>query len=167
MKKISIVGPESSGKSTLALSLSQALECNYCDEYARKYLEKKSNYNIHDLEIIAKKQNKKIEEGIKGGGDYIISDTCVLDIELWSKIKFKRVDEKISQLSTKEEFDIYLLCKPDIPWKYDKLRENEHTREFIYKEFKSIMKKRSLNYFVIGGSLVKRITSSLDIIKNN
>ena len=88
MKKISIVGPESSGKSTLALSLSQALGCNYCDEYAREYLEKKSNYNIYDLEIIAKKQKKKIEEGIRGGGDYIITDTCVLDIELWSKIKF-------------------------------------------------------------------------------
>ena len=111
-------------------------------------------------------KKKKIEEEIRGGGDYIITDTCVLDIELWSKIKFKKVDEKILYLSTKEEFDIYLLCKPDIPWKYDKLRENEHTRELIYKEFKSIMKKRNLNYFVIGGSLVKRIASSLDIIKN-
>ncbi len=166
MIKISIVGPESSGKSTLALSLSQKLGCKLCEEYSRKYLEGKTHYKISDLQIIAKEQNKIIKNGIKKGGGYIVADTCILDIELWSKIKFKKVDEKILYLSNKEEFDVYLLCKPDIPWKYDKLRENEHTRELIYKEFKSIMKKRNLNYFVIGGSLVKRIASSLDIIKN-
>ena len=42
MIKISIVGPESSGKSTLALSLSQKLDCKLCEEYSRKYLEKKN-----------------------------------------------------------------------------------------------------------------------------
>ncbi len=166
MIKISVVGPESSGKSTLARSLSKTLECELCDEYAREYLEKKSIYNILDLEIIAKKQNIIIEDAIKRGGDYIIADTSILDIELWSRIKFNRVKKKILRLSKKEEFDIYLLCKPDIPWEYDKLRENQNNRDMIYEEFRSAMKERKLNYYIIEGSLVNRINSSLNIINN-
>ena len=166
MIKISIVGPESSGKSTLALSLSQKLECEFCEEYSRKYLEKKIHYNISDLKKIAKEQHKLIRKGIERGEKYLIADTCVLDIEIWSKIKFNKIEEKVLYLSSKEEFDFYLLCKPDIPWEYDKLRENQYNRENIYEEFKSIMKEKKLNYFIIEGSISKRINSALKIIKN-
>tara|TARA_B100001769_G_C22058669_1_gene569284 strand:- start:312 stop:815 length:504 start_codon:yes stop_codon:yes gene_type:complete len=166
MIKISIVGPESSGKSTLALSLSQKLDCKLCEEYSRKYLEKKTDYDVTDLKTIAKKQDQLIRKEIVRGGKYLIVDTCVLDIELWSKIKYNKVDEKILDLSRKEEFDFYLLCKPDIPWEYDKLRENQYNRESIYEEFKSVMKEKKLNYFIIEGSVSKRISSALKIINN-
>ena len=54
MIKISIVGPESSGKSTLALSLSQKLECEVCEEHSRKYLENIIHFDVSDLKTIAK-----------------------------------------------------------------------------------------------------------------
>ena len=166
MIRISIVGPESSGKSTLALSLSQKLECEVCEEHSRKYLEKKTYYDVSDLKIIAKEQDKLIRKGIERGGEYLIADTCVLDIELWSKIRFNKIDEKILDLSSKEEFDFYLLCKPDIPWEYDKLRENQYNRESIYEKFKSVMKEKKINYFIMKGSVSKRISYALKIINN-
>lgn len=166
MIKISIVGPESSGKSTLALSLSQTLGCKLCEEYSRKYLEGKTHYKISDLQIIAKEQNKIIKNGIKKGGKYIVADTCILDIELWSKIKFNKIEEKTLQLSSQEEFDIYFLCKPDMPWEYDKLRENQNNREKIYKEFISVIKEKKLNYFIVEGTLKKRMSYALKVIKN-
>ena len=46
---VEIYGPESSGKSTLALSLSQKLECEVCEEHSRKYLEKKKHYDIEEI----------------------------------------------------------------------------------------------------------------------
>ena len=166
MIKISIVGPESSGKSTLALSLSQKLECEVCEEHSRKYLEKKTYYDVSDLKTIAKEQDKLIRKGIERGGKYLIADTCVLDIELWSKIRFNKIDEKILDLSSKEECDFYLLCKPDIPWEYDKLRENQYNRESIYEKFKSVMKEKKINYFIMKGSVSKRISYALKIINN-
>ena len=44
MKKISILGPESSGKTTLAIGLSKLLKEEYVKEYAREYLKKKQHY---------------------------------------------------------------------------------------------------------------------------
>ena len=52
MKKISIIGPESSGKTTLANSLSKLLKESFVDEYARSYVSKNKNYSISSLEII-------------------------------------------------------------------------------------------------------------------
>ena len=62
MKKISIIGPESSGKTTLANSLSKLLKENFIEEYARYYVNKNKNYTISSLEIIAQKQSERIEE---------------------------------------------------------------------------------------------------------
>lgn len=54
---ITIVGPESSGKTTFADSLSEFLSCPAVPEYARTYLEALPNaYTFDDLEIIARGQ---------------------------------------------------------------------------------------------------------------
>ena len=65
MKKISIVGPESSGKSLLANTLSKSLNCSLTEEYARQYLTNKNSYDYDDLTQIAIKQNEIIKNKIK------------------------------------------------------------------------------------------------------
>ena len=51
---ITIVGPESSGKTTLARQLAMQFGCPWVPEYAREYLEKQGGYyNETDLEQIA------------------------------------------------------------------------------------------------------------------
>ena len=62
MKKISIVGPEACGKSLLANTLSKSLNCSLTQEYARKYLNNKNNYDYDDLTQIAIKQNEIIKK---------------------------------------------------------------------------------------------------------
>ena len=86
MIKISIVGPESSGKSTLALSLSQKLDCKLCEEYSRKYLEKKKDYDVTDLKTIAKKQDQLIRKEIVRGGNYLIVDTPIFNLIVEHKL---------------------------------------------------------------------------------
>ena len=91
MKKISIVGPESSGKSLLANTLSKSLNCSLTQEYARQYLNNKNNYDYDDLTQIAIEQNAIIKKEIKRGGAFLIADTSLIVIEIWSKIKFNKL----------------------------------------------------------------------------
>ena len=49
MIKIAFLGPESSGKTTLAEMLTKKLNCSLVSEYARKYLENKPDYSVQDL----------------------------------------------------------------------------------------------------------------------
>ena len=164
MIKISIIGPESSGKSTLGVYLSRVLECSLTLEYAREYLNNKNTYVFSDLRKISIKQHSYYNDKIKEGGNYLVSDTCLIDIEVWSEIKYKKVDKKILELSKKEVYDIYILCSPDIPWYRDKLRENPENRDLIFEHFRKKISTRKLNYHIVKGSLTERLMSCLDII---
>ena len=90
MKKISIIGPESSGKTTLANSLSKLLKESFVDEYARSYVAKNKNYSISSLEIIAQKQSQIIEEKKREVKKILISDTSIIDILIWSEFKYNQ-----------------------------------------------------------------------------
>ena len=60
MIKIAFLGPESSGKTTLAEMLTKKLNCSLVSEYARKYLEDKPDYSVHDLKKIAEGQSREL-----------------------------------------------------------------------------------------------------------
>ena len=167
MKKISIVGPESSGKSLLANTLSKSLNCSLTEEYARQYLTNKNSYDYDDLTQIAIKQNEIIKKEIKRGGNFFIADTSLIVIEIWSKIKFNKTDSRIINLSKQEKFDYYILCKPDIPWVFDSLRENPNDRDYIFKFYLKILKKRNYNFKIVSGPHATRTLASLDFIFNN
>jgi len=167
MKSISIIGPESSGKTTLSILLSKILKGKYVDEYAREYLNNKKKYSISDLDKIALNQNKKIKIGFKSKNKFLISDTSTLVIEIWSILKYKKVSDLIKRKSNDEKFDYYLLCKPDIPWYYDSLRENPNDKQIIFDYYEKLLNKRKINFKIIDGKLHNRINISLDFILNN
>ena len=63
LKKIVVVGPESTGKSTLCKQLAAHFQTRWCPEFARQYLlEHGMNYTYDDLLTIAKGQIKLEEE---------------------------------------------------------------------------------------------------------
>ena len=53
-----------------------------------------------------------------------------------------------------------------MPWEKDNLRENPEDRDKIFIEYEAVLKRRKLNYKIIQGSLIERLLTSLDFIKN-
>jgi len=164
IKKISIIGPESSGKTLLANILSRIINCKKTNEFAREYLYKKITYDFEDLDKIAVGQNNLIRPYLNKD-NYLIADTSNIVTEIWSKLKFNQVSKKVSEISKSEIFDGYILCKPDIPWEFDKLRENPNNRMEIYSYYINILKERKLNFIIAKGTLINRTISCLDFIK--
>ena len=76
------------------------------------------------------------------------------------------MDVDLKHLSLNEDFDYYLLCKPDIPWEEDRLRENPNERDDIFDVYETTLKKRNLNYKIVKGSIQERLITALDFIKN-
>jgi len=150
MNKIIITGPESSGKTTLSNDLKKHFNTHLVTEYAREYIDKlNSKYNYKDLLKIAKQQLKnEVEIQLKTP---LICDTDLITIKIWSEYKYSKCDKWILQniQKQKNELRFYLLCKPDLKWRYDPQRENQFDRESIFDIHKNELEALNHQYSVI------------------
>ena len=164
MLKIIVTGPESSGKTTLCKEISNQFNIPFITEYAREYLKNKGvNYNQSDLLEIANGQF--ISEG--GLNQQLsLQDTDLITIKIWSEYKYGNCDNWILEQIAKQKSEnrFYLLCKPDIPWKADPLRENPTNREELFAIYKEELEKLKHNYVIIEGE--ERIKNSISKISS-
>lgn len=157
--KIAFTGPECSGKTTLAQWLSKQWDCHWSPEFARAYLSSKMNYAKTDLDEIAMGQfisNQQVP----------VSDTEMLVMDVWSRVKYGHVSQKITELLSTQNFDLYFLCKPDFPWEEDPLRENPTDREQLFERYVQRLKELNWNYHILEGSLDERKRKIQEVLEN-
>jgi len=145
MFKIIVTGPESSGKTTLCKELSKYFKKSFAKEYAREYLQNLNrDYTKQDLIKIAKKQLDLEKEST-------LLDTDLVTIKIWSNYKYGNCNKWIiNQIKKqKKEKRFYLLCKPDIKWEKDPLRENPNNRLELYKIYKEEITNLKHDYYIV------------------
>lgn len=148
--RIAILGPECSGKTTLANQLAEKLDADFVEEYAREYLKKLDRpYEMFDLNNIAKEQSRLNKQTTDK--PYFIADTELLTIKIWSMVKFKKVSKTVTELLKDQDFDLYILCKPDIPWEADPMREHPNERMELFSIYESELEFRNAHFRVIEG----------------
>ena len=149
MFKIGIIGPESSGKSTLAKYLAKRYNGLLSPEYAREFVEAKGTTDVTYDEVcfIARHQ---IEQ-LKSIGELIIFDTELIVTKVWFDYAFGRVPEWLEAAIRTYKMDVYLLCKPDIPWKQDGARYNgrNEIRQELFERYEQEIQTLDIPYYII------------------
>ena len=179
LKKIAIIGPESTGKSTLATQLANHYETVSCPEYAREFLMANgSAYEFHDLLTIAKGQlamedeyTAKLESQSlsfleEGGHLPLFVDTEMYVMKVWSEFVFNKCDKFILDEITKRKYDLYLLCNVDLPWVKDELREYPelHTRKTLFKMYEDCMINQETPWVIISGTNEQRLKQAIKAV---
>lgn len=184
-KKIVIIGPESTGKSTLCELLAQHYNTQWCPEFAREYLLTNGmNYTYNDLLTIAKGQIAMEEEyaqSIVGSRESIVNpapnsklqtpnllfiDTDMHVMKVWCEFVFGKCHKWILDQLAKRKYDLYLLCNTDLPWVKDELREypDLQTREKLYNIYKSTLQNQSVPWVDINGDYEERLQTAITAV---
>ena len=162
MLKFAFTGPESSGKSTASLWCSDRLSAQHIEEFARAYLANSLTYSNEDLDYIALEQFKRNMQD----APLVVCDTEMLVMKIWSEEKYKKCSDQIRVLWESQEFDHYFLCKPDIPWEEDPLRENPKDRDRLFSIYENQLKELNLPYSILLGSRHQRQKRMDEVLHN-
>ncbi|MFL5766047.1 MAG: AAA family ATPase [Bacteroidia bacterium] len=165
--RIALIGPESTGKSTLAKQLAEHYQTLWIEEYAREYLPKLSeHYTINDILAIAQEQLRRENAALPDAHKFLFADTELILAKVWSEDLYNDCPAWISDNILPYKYDLYLLTYPDLDWKEDPLRENPHRRKFLYDWYEKELKLIDATYAVIKGHGDARLINSIRAIEN-
>ena len=188
IKKIVVIGPESTGKSTLCEQLAAHYNTVWCPEYAREYLLKNgTDYTFDDLALIAKGQlaledayidrlrNQKLSSirhprptGSSGRAisrfQPLFLDTDMYVMKVWCEFVFGQCHRFILDEIVARKYDLYLLCNTDLPWTKDELREypDLESRQTLFKMYKDILINQSTPWVEIKGTNDDRLKTAIE-----
>jgi len=167
MHKIVIIGPESTGKSTLSKELAAHFGEPWVPEYAREYIgELDRPYIYEDLEAIAKGQVKLEDEKAGRAVDKLFCDTDLRVIKVWSEHRFNQTNDWIKQQIQTRKYSLYLLTSIDIPWTEDPQREHADPamRKYFMQVYENEMKASGVPWKKISGTEGDRLKSAIEWI---
>ncbi|MFZ9717981.1 MAG: AAA family ATPase [Chitinophagaceae bacterium] len=171
IKKIVVIGPESTGKSTLCAALAAHYNSIWCPEYARNFLmQHGTQYSYDDLLTIAKGQLAQ-EEAYTFAlltdetktSKYLFIDTDMYVMKVWCEFVFGKCHTWILDQITERKYDLYLLCKPDLPWVKDELREypDDATRRTLYHHYRDLLIHQSTPWVEVSEANEQRLNTAI------
>lgn len=160
--KIAILGPESTGKSTLSKELANRLGATLVPEYARYYVASLGRpYTYEDVCHIAEQNRAEISSEFESA--VAIFDTELIVTKVWLEEVYHRMPDWISSpIPSSCRADVYLLLSPDIPWESDPVRENgsEEARQRLFEKYEKEVRATGSPYAVIKGTGHSRTMSA-------
>lgn len=178
--KVAVIGPESTGKSTLCAMLALHYNTQWCPEFAREYLLTHGmDYTYDDLLYIAKGQLAMEDEYVQSivgssedselrtpNSNLLFIDTDMYVMKVWCEFVFGKCHRWVLEQIVKRKYDLYLLCNTDLPWVKDELREYPDliTRDKLYHIYKDIMINQSTPWVDISGDHNERTQKAIKAV---
>jgi NadR type nicotinamide-nucleotide adenylyltransferase len=164
MQRISLTGPESAGKSSLAAQLAAHYGTTFVPEYARAYLEENgSAYTLADLEAIARGQLAAEDAAAALATGFLFCDTDLLVVKIWAENAFGTCPAWVLAELARPRYALTLLLAPDLPWAPDPLREHPDPaqRWHFYELYRAELVSRNWPFVEISGPPERRLEQAL------
>src|ERR1700761_8447828 len=163
--KIAVVGPESTGKSTMAAYLAKHYHTVWVPEFAREYCEKLTGPCTWQDEINMFYGQLVMEEAVlPKANKTLICDTTFITVKIWSDYTFGRSPQEVLDELPKHPYDYYLLLDIDLPWEEDPLRDFPHMREHFMNVWHKELAALNAKYVLISGTGEDRYANAVKAI---
>lgn len=173
-RTVCVVGAESTGKTELCRWLARHFDVPWLPEYAREYFtvrlqrqedgaeagteraragasHRQHGYRMSDVAAIAREQRRRERALLRRIETGVVLDTDLVVVFVWWREKFGAVPAWLESALRAASPRLYLLCRPDLPWQPDPLRESPHDRQRLHGIYKRLLAERSLPFVEIGG----------------
>lgn len=153
--KIAVVGPESTGKSSVSEQLARTYNTVCVPEYSREYCRNLNrSYTLQD-ELNIYYGQLALERSLEplAVNNLLICDTTFLTVKVWSDYLFGSTPEEVNNRLKTHPYDFYLLMNIDLPWEDDPLRDfpAPSQRQYFLEIWKKELENLQADYQLISG----------------
>ncbi|RSZ56301.1 AAA family ATPase [Massilia atriviolacea] len=164
VRKVCVLGGESSGKTTLAEALAVQLESAWAPEYGRElWNEKHGALAFDDMLAIGHAQQAREAALLPGAKRWLVCDTSALTTVFYSTELFGRADPALVALAA-QPYDLTLLCAPDFAFVQDGTRRDDGLRQRQHAWYVAELARRGLPYTLVQGTLEQRLQQAIAVL---
>jgi NadR type nicotinamide-nucleotide adenylyltransferase len=161
LKRIAILGAESTGKSTLAPALAAHYGTLWVPEYLREFVETQNRVPFEDDQLGIARTQLAREEAMAATPDargFLFCDTTPLLTAVYSRIYWGRVPPELLALEARHDYAATLVAGMDLPWVPDGLqRESEEVRRQVHECLLAVLRERGIPFTLLEGDLPRRL----------
>ena len=163
--KIAVVGPESTGKSTMSAYLAGHYQTVWVPEFARGYCEKLTASPVWEDELNMFYGQLALEaEILPRANRLLICDTTFITVKIWSDQMFGKSPQEVLDELPNHPYNLYLLLDIDLPWEEDPLRDFPHMREHFMEVWHMELQALNARYLLISGTGPERYANAVAAI---
>jgi nicotinamide riboside kinase len=167
--KIAMFGPESTGKTTLAIQLADHYKTAWVPEFARDYLQEKWDKkqlicDVNDMLPIAYGQTKFENHSLSIANKYLFCDTNLLVTKVFSEVYYDYCDPLLDKAAQEHEYDLFFLTDIDVPWEKDDLRDKAEGRDAVFAVFKKSLVENHKPFITLSGDKNLRLEKAIAIV---
>lgn len=150
--KVSLMGPESTGKSTLARQLAEHFNTTYIHEMARYMMVNSSECTLELLAEIGEQQALGVQRQARLANRILFCDSDLETTKVYAQYMFGQVPDFPAWVQELHRYDFYLFPEADVPYVQDGSRLGAHTRPELRDRFLAALQATGIPYVVITGT---------------
>lgn len=170
IKKLCLIGPESTGKSTLGKFLAKKINTIYVPEYAKAVIDKQNgNFYSHNVQQFVEAQINTEKALAKFTNKIMICDSSAITTQIYANLCFEGDFSWIDNYINNHKYNHFLLFKPDVPFIDDThrktLEDPTSKRDDMFNLFQKKLDDLSFPYTIIDGDYENRQMKALKVVK--
>lgn len=165
VKRIALLGGESSGKTTLAIALAEALDTTWVAEYGRqRWEELRETLSVDELVAVALKQvaleDEAVAEAARRGRGFVVCDTTPLTTLQYCLYDHGAAPPELQELADRP-YHLTVVCSPDFDFVQDGCRRDDRFRAEQHAWTLAQLRQRGVAYLNVSGPVRERVRQVL------
>jgi NadR type nicotinamide-nucleotide adenylyltransferase len=165
MRRIVIIGAESTGKTTLAIALAEHYQTTWVPEFGRLYTEARRPrgelWHSEEFTFIAAEQ-ARMEDALAGiANRVLICDTDPFATAIWHERYLGAPSADVKAIAAGRSYDLYILTDVDTPFVPDDIRDGESIREWMHKRFLDELSRMGTPMMLVSGPHEQRLAAAI------
>jgi NadR type nicotinamide-nucleotide adenylyltransferase len=167
VRRVVLVGAESTGKTTLARLLAERFQTSWVSEYGREHWERKvqgltmndppPRWSHEEFVHIAGEQQSRERKLARTANRVLFCDTNAFATGTWHERYYGCREERVDAIGRNDKVDLYLLTSPDVAFVQDGFRDGEHIRHWMHDRFQDQLAQGTAAWILLQGDYGERL----------